>query len=250
MKIQLKNNTENFECDLSKPIDISLSVGQVKCFYAPDLKLEPYVSGDFIGSVKAGAPVNFYNVFFNPHGNGTHTESLGHITKNQESVNKQLRQFHFISFVASVSLEKKGSNDRVITLAALKKALPNEIPKAIIIRTKPNRISKKRKDYSGTNPPYIVASAMRYLVKHGVEHLLIDLPSVDREIDKGKLATHHIFWGLDKNAKKKRAQCTITELIFVENSVKDGWYLLNLQLAPFELDASPSKPIIYQLNKV
>jgi len=250
MKIQLKHNAHNYECDLSKPIDISLSVGQVKCFYAPDLKTEPYESGDFVGAVKAGAPVNFFNVFFNPHGNGTHTESLGHITKKQESVNKQLKQFHFISYVASVSLQKKGKADQVITLAALKDAIKGNTPKAVIIRTKPNRATKQKKDYSGSNPPYLESAAMRYLVKQGVEHLLIDLPSVDREVDKGKLATHHIFWGLDKNAKKRRSHCTITELIFVDNTIKDGWYLLNLQIAPFELDASPSKPIIYQLIKV
>lgn len=250
MKIQLRHNAINYECDLSAPIDISLSVGQVKCFYAPDLDTAPYESGAFIGSVKAGAPVNFYNVFFNPHGNGTHTESLGHITTKQESVNKQLKSFHFVSYLVSVPLEKKGKADQVINLAALKKALGDHIPKAIIIRTRPNRSNKRKKDYSGTNPPYMEAKAMRYLVKIGVEHVLIDLPSVDREVDKGKLAAHHIFWGLEKNAKKKRSHCTITELIFVDNSIKDGWYFLNLQIAPFELDASPSKPIIYQLNKI
>jgi len=40
---------------------------------------------------------------------------------------------------------------------------------------------------------------------------------------------------------------TITELIFVPNSVKDGKYILNILIAPFENDASPSKPILYKL---
>jgi hypothetical protein len=29
--------------------------------------------------------------------------------------------------------------------------------------------------------------------------------------------------------------------------VDDGTYLLNLQIAPFENDASPSKPVIYKV---
>ena len=106
-------------------------------------------------------------------------------------------------------------------------------------------------DYSGTNPPYLSSEAMKFLVEHGVQHLLIDTPSVDREEDDGILAAHHIFWGLDADGNtldESRNKATITELIYVPDEVKDGWYLLNLQIAPLELDASPSKPILYKLN--
>ena len=42
----------------------------------------------------------------------------------------------------------------------------------------------------------------------------------------------------------------ITEFIYVPNAVKDGEYLLNLMIAPFDNDATPSKPILYEiLNK-
>jgi hypothetical protein len=40
---------------------------------------------------------------------------------------------------------------------------------------------------------------------------------------------------------------TITEFIFVPNTVLDGTYFLNLQIAPFENDATPSKPILYKV---
>jgi hypothetical protein len=36
-------------------------------------------------------------------------------------------------------------------------------------------------------------------------------------------------------------------MIFVNNEVKDGSYILNLQMASFENDASPSKPVLYQI---
>ena len=88
---------------------------------------------------------------------------------------------------------------------------------------------------------------MEYMVDIGVKHLLIDLPSVDKEDDGGALVGHKIFWKYPENTRKK---CTITELIYVSNSIKDGLYLLNLQFVPFENDASPSRPIIFNLNKV
>jgi len=46
-----------------------------------------------------------------------------------------------------------------------------------------------------------------------------------------------------------RINSTITEMIFVNDAVKDGSYLLNLQIAPFENDASPSKPILFAIKK-
>jgi len=250
MKITVHHKKEVYQANLNTPLDISIPLGQVRCFYAPEVKLNPYKSENFIGSVKKGAPVNFFNVELNPHGNGTHTECLGHITKQQESVNQKLKTFHFVAQLISVPLTDKRKTDKVITLKSLKAHLDlTRLGAALILRTKPNRKSKLNKDYSGTNPPYLEKSAMKYLVKIGVKHLLFDLPSVDREVDKGALAAHHIFWDLDTPGKSKRKDCTITELIYVDNKIKDGLYLLNLQLAPLELDAAPSRPVLFKLTK-
>jgi len=249
MIITVQHNKKHYTTDLSAPLDISIPLGQAKCFYAPDVKMYPYESDGFVGSVKRGAPVNYFNVELNPHGNGTHTECLGHITKQHQSINQQLKNFHFIAQLVTVSLEDKIKTDKVITLKALKEAIGKQSPQAIIIRTRPNRKSKLTKDYSNTNPPYLEKAAMRYLVRLGVKHLLIDLPSVDREVDKGALAAHHIFWDLDTKGRSKRKDCTITELIYVDNKIKDGLYLLNLQVAPLELDAAPSRPVIFKLTQ-
>ena len=78
----------------------------------------------------------------------------------------------------------------------------------------------------------------------GVRHLLIDLPSVDREEDGGELQAHKAFWNYPT---EDRLDCTITELIYVANEIPDGFYILNIQIIPFELDVSPSKPVIYPL---
>ena len=43
---------------------------------------------------------------------------------------------------------------------------------------------------------------------------------------------------------------TITELIYVADTVEDGAYVLNLQVAPFLTDASPCRPILYELTRL
>ena len=42
---------------------------------------------------------------------------------------------------------------------------------------------------------------------------------------------------------------TITEFIYVTNEIFDGDYLLNLQFAPFENDAAPSRPVLIRIIK-
>ena len=111
-----------------------------------------------------------------------------------------------------------------------------------VVRSVKNRFEITRK-YSYTNPPYITEEAAIYLRNKNVEHLLIDLPSIDRERDNGELKAHHAFWN---TSGKLRMNATITEMIFVPNNVVDGTYLLNIQIAPFENDASPSKPVLYK----
>lgn len=235
--------------DLTKPIDISLPLsngpGGVNCFHAPEFKAEPYVSGDFVGSVKAGAPVNFFNVSLNPHGNGTHTECMGHISAEMYSINACLTRFHFMARLWSVLPEVLPNGDQVVTAASLAAVDRFNPVEALVLRTLPNDQGKRRRRYSGTNPPYFEPEAMEMIVQWGVRHLLVDLPSVDREEDGGALAAHKAFWQYPGG---KRLDCTITELIYVPDEIEDGLYFLNLQIASFELDASPSKPILYRVG--
>ena len=120
----------------------------------------------------------------------------------------------------------------------------------MVIRTLPNPIDKKSKKYSHTIPPYLSEEAVRFLVEKGIKHLLIDLPSVDREEDEGRLVAHKAFWkvkDIHNVNLDARFDATITEMIYVEDSIKDGLYLLNIQIASFENDASPSKPVLYAI---
>jgi len=251
MIFYVKHADQDYQCDLTKPIDISIPVGQVKCFYSTDFRATPYVSGKFVGAVSEGAPVNFFDIHLNPHGNGTHTECFGHITIEQESINDHLKQFHFVAKLVSIDLEKNSLGDQIITHKNIKEAISDHSSEALIIRTLPNAEHKLNMDYSGTNPPYLDSEAMSYVVEIGVKHLLLDLPSVDREEDEGILKAHHIFWNVidKKGSVDTRKDCTITELIFVPNHIEDGLYLLNIQIPSIQLDAVPSKPVLYKLSK-
>jgi kynurenine formamidase len=250
----MKAKINNFEVDLSKPIDISIPLTNTDenpiAWYIDKPVIEPVVFGDWIGKVSEGeSSTNFNNIFFNPHGHGTHTECLGHITREFYSINQSLKQFFFLAELISVVPEIQGE-DLVITKNQIENGLFGKTPEAIIIRTLPNFKIKKSLKYSNTNPPYLDEAAARFIRESGIQHLLIDLPSVDKEKDDGKLLAHKAFWNVkDVNNLNvdARLDCTITEMIFVSDEVKDGTYLLNLQIASFENDASPSKPVLYAI---
>ena len=139
---------------------------------------------------------------------------------------------------------EKFEDDTVISKKQLQFALGNKKRGAIVIRTLPNTNEKFTKKYSHTNPPYLLEEAANYLKEKEVQHLLIDLPSIDKEKDGGKLVAHNSFWN---TGGKIRFDATITELIFIPNTVEDGTYFLNIQIASFENDASPSRPVLYEI---
>jgi len=240
---------KSHEVDLTTPIDISLAIKDSRvqkgasAWYVDGPRFEPVKGDGFIGKVSEGGAVNFTDVYFNPHGHGTHTECLGHITHEAESIDKQLRLEPIPTLlpclVHAVKPESVG-DDRVI----LAKHLPemSALPPALVLRTLPNSEDKKTQTWENTNPPYLDSVFTSELVARGVLHLLIDLPSVDKEVDSGKLLSHKAFFGVPD---KPRFDATITEFVFVPNSVKDGLYALNLQVAAFDLDASPSRPLLF-----
>jgi len=191
--------------------------------------------------------VNFFDVRINPHGNGTHTECVGHIAQERFVLRECLQKSHFWAQVISVYPTKTEGGDRVIFREQLEQCGLDTPIEALIIRTLPNFDSKLRQIYSGTNPPYLHPEAVSFLVECGVEHLLLDLPSVDREEDGGQLLGHRAFW---QHPAATREQATITEMVFVPDSVPDGCYLLDLQTTSLDLDASPSKPVLFALRLI
>jgi len=241
-------DNKKYTIDLSKPLDISITLKASKknanAWYIDEPKIEPVKMGDWVASVKEGASVNFNNIAFNPHAHGTHTECVGHITKDFYSINKCLKRFMFLAEVISVAPELVGE-DYIISKKQIQFLIKNKKTEALVIRTMPNTKDKKSRQYSNTNWPYLAEDAAAYIRDCGIKHLLIDLPSVDKEKDEGKLLAHKAFWNINGQL---RTNATITEFIYVANKIKDGIYILNLQIASFENDAAPSKPVLYKVE--
>lgn len=245
MKVTIQHKNKTLTADLTEGIDLSIPFadnGKLNAYHAAPVQIEPFRMGDWIGEVAQGGSVNYRNIRFNPHGNGTHTECVGHIDRTIHSVNEHFKQFHCVAQLLTVNPTAIENGDLVITNNSLPEL---ERTDAVIIRTLPNTDDKKQRNYSGSNPPYLHEDAVRKLVAAGCRHLILDLPSIDREEDGGKLLGHKAFW---KYPEETRMDCTITELAFIPNVVEDGLYLLNLQVAPFVNDAAPSRPVIYVLG--
>lgn len=255
MKTTIEWNQQTYTVDLDQPIDLSISISgndqKVLAWYIDYPTIQPVQIDDFIGSVDSGkSSTNFRTITFNPHAHGTHTECLGHITKEIHSVNQLLKKNFFIATLISIHPQKK-DNDWQITKELLQQKIDSTNAEALIIRTLPNPLEKTHTNYCHTNPPYLTEEAMQYIVEKNIQHLLIDLPSVDKEKDDGLLIAHKTFWNVQNTQKVNtdaRWHATITEFIYVPTCVEDGHYLLNLQTAAFENDAVPSRPILFKLS--
>lgn len=233
---------------------------------------DPVQAGALVGDTRQGGSINFEQYTFIPHCNGTHTECVGHITNERISVRDCLQDILVPAVLITVEptgademAEARTANfddsDRLITrtslferIASFQSDIPHStirIPhsKALIIRTLPNDESKLTAEYGEANiPPYFTADAMHLIVEQGFTHLLVDVPSIDRIFDEGKLINHRIFWNVEEGSfevgHETRTNSTITELIYVPNEVADGEYTLNLQIAPFDSDCAPSRPVL------
>lgn len=250
--------------DLSIPL--RFEGRQPSFFGAPPASSTALTAGDFTGDVRSGAGCNCSTYSLTPHCNGTHTECVGHITRDRISVRDIARDVLIPAVLLSVtprttaetgeaSLPPPHRGDALITRDELERAArhhPLEGFRAVIVRTLPNAPAKQQKHYGNANPPaYFSSEAMHWIVAHDIDHLVVDLPSVDRASDAGLLTTHRLFWGMPPARidalHATRAHATITEFAYIDDAIEDGPYLLNLQVAPFESDAAPSRPFLMRL---
>ncbi|MBL4773782.1 MAG: cyclase family protein [Alcanivoracaceae bacterium] len=226
------------------------------------------VSG-FIGDTKRGGSCNVDSISMVPHCNGTHTESIAHIVHQKITIGNNLSSSLATCRLISVTpvyaaeindsyLPELQSGDKVIDLNCLTSQISTELLNeldALVIRTIPNGENKLSDIYDQNNqPPFFTHEAISWLAQSNITHLLVDMPSIDKMYDDGYLNNHHIYWNIEPNSRlindDSRLDRTITEMIYVDDSIADGYYCLNLQIPAFELDAAPSRPILYPLHEV
>lgn len=269
MNARLQVDAGEVRVDLSRPYDLSVELDfegpQVRHFGAPRASSQPYSVPGFPGSVARGASCNCESITLIPHCNGTHTECAGHLTLEplhaQRIVPRGLLPALLLSVQPVPSVQTAESsdpapqqNDSVVTRGALQAGWPEAplfAPRALVIRTLPNGPAKRARDYTDVTPPYLTREAARYIVERRIEHLIVDLPSIDRAHDEGRLTAHRVFFGLPPGEsalpRAARSLCTITELAYVPDEAADGPYLLQLQVPAINGDAVPSRPLLYRL---
>ncbi|MFT5512547.1 MAG: arylformamidase [Bacteroidia bacterium] len=248
MEFRFSYNDQDYSFSSTNYFDLSTPIrngaDNVNAYYLDDPNFKPFRGGDFVGSVALGGACNCFDITFNAHGNGTHTECVGHISAEGQTINRCLKAFQTIALVLTTKPTKLENGDLVISADALNGIDLGQY-ESIVLRTLPNDDTKLVRRYSGSNPAYLTPEFAKLLADSNITHLIVDLPSVDREEDGGHLLSHHAFW---QYPSSPRSNATITELAYIPNTIKDGMYLLQLQIAAFESDASPSKPILYPLT--
>ena len=246
-------------------IELDFSKDQPRHFGAPPASTRPFAVPGFSGSVEQGASCNCHTLTLIPHCNGTHTECVGHLTREPIDAHRVVPLGLVPALLVSIepthartcgeSTEPAPeSMDLLITRQALESNWPTAAPfdpQALVIRTLPNSISKQHQDYTNQTPPYLSREAAELLVERGIEHLVVDMPSIDRAHDEGRLTAHRIFFGLAPGdtmlAHATRANATVTELAYIPDSVTDGPYFLELQVPALGGDAVPSRPLLYPI---
>ncbi|MGX5175180.1 cyclase family protein [Aliikangiella sp. IMCC44653] len=269
MELTVKIASKRYHVDLTNSLNIAITLTpnqpQPNHFGAPNCTSKPLSADGFIGDTQQGGSCNVNQLTLVAHCNGTHTESVSHIVNEPIAVFQAIPQALFPAVLISLKPEIASqvsdhyaagfdSNNRVITKAQIQaqlKHFSDQELQGLVIRTLPNPTHKQTAVYSEKNyPVYLSNDAMSYILERKVQHLMVDFPSVDKMYDQGELSNHRIFWQVNPaeknlNAKTQTAK-TISEMVFVSDTIVDGLYLCNLQVPRILTDAVPSMPVLYK----
>eukprot|EP00743_Colponemidia_sp_Colp-15_P005449 GILK01005858.1.p1 GENE.GILK01005858.1~~GILK01005858.1.p1 ORF type:complete len:764 (-),score=127.62 GILK01005858.1:137-2239(-) len=244
-------------------------------FFMPKASSKPVQIGAFVGDRQVGSSCNVDIVTLCPHGDGTHTECAGHVLKEKLSLS-DLRitggnsaALLLTAFGVRIGesgeryLAKHSEEDLVVTAKALDASyntllqqhgaiLSSSTIPTLVIRTSESAV----RVFSGTNPTYLTLDAAQWIVDHKFSHVCVDLPSVDKEDDQGMLQVHRILMGLPTRAEEDEIVTkeyiaslptrAVTEMCRIPSDIEDGVFLASIQIAPFEMDAAPTRILLYR----
>ena len=258
MEICVKHNNKSYLINTDNGIDISIPT-EFKQNFGPKFYDEFYPSVSYYKTnsheynLDNNGDCNVPIIKLNIHCSGTHTECAQHIDKEAPCIN----EYNNLNFIPSqlITLNSVNSTnekyhcdileqDKIITKQQLEKKINKNCStflKGLIIRTLPNKLTKCNNNYNLVPHPFFTNDAIMFIKSLGVEHIVVDIPSIDKYNDNGKLGNHHVFF---KDNNKFNLN-TITEFAYIPNNCNDGKCFLNLQISNFNLDAAPSRPILF-----
>ena len=273
MRVLFEWSGKTWQCDLDAGRSIAIGVDfeglQPNHFGAARAERQALVMGGFIGDTRRGGSCNVDAITMIPHCNGTHTETVGHLVDQEVKIGDLalpgLLKTVVITVAPSAAVDCQETyrpdflpDDQVLTQVAIEHALKSQEHRqveAVVVRTLPNGSDKRSRSYGAEHEPaFFTCDAISWLRDFGCQHLLVDLPSIDRMHDDGHLTNHHLFWRVPEGQHQMSLNScrdrTITEMVFVPDSIDDGYYLLNLQVPAFGSDAAPSRPVLYGLEAI
>jgi|SRR5579883_263948 len=234
--------------DLSLPLDPHGP--QPNAYHAPPASARPFSGDGFTLDTRQGASCNCEVIEFIPHCHGTHTESVGHLTTERFPLSAVTLPFFLPCLLISVQPCGREIRGEAVALAIA--GIPSGFMEALIVRTLPNDARKRTQRWENDTTPYFTPEAMKAIRAAGVNHLLVDLPSLDPLYDGGRLSAHRVFWEMPPGSKElpdaSARQRTVTEMIFVPEDVPDGRYRLTIQTPHLVSDAVPSRPVLFYLE--
>jgi kynurenine formamidase len=271
----LKASFLSREIEFNSEIYHSISIKQAFDSNQPNIYNVPFASRvaykdeDFIGDVLQGGVCNFDLLTLVPHCNGTHTESIGHIVNYKDNNNNpiyslpqilndtfftakliSLKPIHF-NDISDSYYPISDNNDLVITQSQIENIIEDGI-EALIIRTLPNNTNKLNNNYSSIKSAFFTNEAMQAISNSSIKHLIVDLPSIDRARDNGKLSNHRIYWNVKEDSieinTNSRTDRTISEFAFIDDFIEDGYYILNIETPPLLIDAVPSNIKLFPIK--
>lgn len=239
---------------LGQSVDLAIPLDphgpQPNAYGVPPAEAHPYSGKGFLLDTRHGGSCNCEVLKLIAHCHGTHTESVGHLTVDACPITTAMPEPFLRCSVISVQ-----PNGREIRAGELEHShLDTAFLDALVVRTLPNSLVKITRHWENSTTPYFTPEAMKVIRAKGVNHLLVDLPSLDPLADGGLLAAHRVFWDMPPGSQElpegEVRRRTVTEMIFVPDEVPDGHYLLTIQLPRLVSDAVPSRPILFFIEEV
>ncbi len=263
-------NAPRLPIDLGAPISLARAQrfdgSGPRHFGAPAARARAFTAPGFSGEVRRGASCNCATIELTPHCHGTHTESVAHLVDEPRDVCDLVPLGLLPALVVSVLPQDAAASaedsdpppqpgDRLLTRHALLAGWPATLPfapRALVLRSAaPGTSDAAETSAAGREAPYLSRQLVRELVARGIEHLVVELPSIDRAHDEGRLCAHRLFFGLPPGSTRLadavRPDCSITEYASIPATLADGPCALQLTLPRLAGDAVPSRPLAFRL---